>query len=476
MNTRAFDLRAAGRRAALLVLACLGLPSLAQENYSTWSYHKHVGLNTRPVGGGAAVSGAVLNVPVLVRLDATNFSAGFAQSVGRGADLRFTKLGDAVRLPHQIERWDSAGKKAEIWVRVDSVKGNALTTLRFHWGKAGAADSSNGARVFDTTQGFTAVWHLNESASDSARDASANRFHAAPTASPGSGAAVIGQGRTFDGTSQHFQVPNSAAGKLNFPLDGVYTLSAWAYIDPNSTAVDRVIAAKHDNQYALKISTDARWQFFEYDGNWTIAGASYETGRWTYLTGVMNGRDTYLYVDGLEAESVLDCCAGGGSRNETADFFIGRAGESARRWWWGSIDELRVARVARSADWARLEYQNQRPGATMMLYSDSLPVVAVAPGASAMPERRLGSARAVAEGYAFRLEGLEGAAAQARFEVVGLDGRVFWSRMARAHGGRAETLWRMGQAARGVYSVRMTGLDAEGRAVASETLSLSITR
>jgi hypothetical protein len=361
-----------------ITLILAGLISLgavsAQENYSLWGQHRSRYINTTL--NGANIPQNVVGFPLLVRLDSSNFGSGFAQAKGNGADIRFTKAGDVVRLPHQIERWDSAGKKADIWVLVDTVKANSRTQfIRMHWSKADAADSSRGTAVFDTSRGFQAVWHLNELAADSARDATVNRFHAAPANSPGSAAGIVGLSRSFNGTSQHFEVPGSASGKLNFPLDGFYTLSAWAYIDAGSAAVDRVIAAKHDNQYALKISTDSRWQFFEYDGNWTIVGSAYETGRWTYLTGVMNGRDTYLYVDGVLAESNLDCCQGGGSRNETANFFIGRAGESARRWWWGTIDELNVANVARSANWTLLSYETQKPGSKVV--SDTIQTATV---------------------------------------------------------------------------------------------------
>ncbi len=354
-------------------LVSLGMVS-AQENYSQWGQHRNRYINTTLNGANVPLN--VVGFPLLVRLDSSNFGAGFAQTKGNGADIRFTKAGDAVRFPHQIERWDSAGKKADIWVLVDTVKGNSRTQfIRMHWGKSDAADSSRGAAVFDTSRGFQAVWHLNELAADSARDATANRFHAAPASSPGSAAGIVGLSRSFNGTSQHFEVPGSASGKLNFPLNGTYTLSAWAFIDAGSTAVDRVIAAKHDNQYALKISTDSRWQFFEYDGNWTIVGATYETARWTYLTGVMSGRDTYLYVDGVLAESNLDCCEGGGSRNETSNFFIGRAGESARRWWWGNIDELNVSSVARSANWTLLSYETQKPSSKVV--SDTIQTATV---------------------------------------------------------------------------------------------------
>lgn len=362
----------------VFMLAGLAVGSgFAQENYSQWAQHRNRYINTTLNGANVPLN--VTGFPLLVRLDSSNFGGGFAQAKGNGADIRFTRAGDVVRLPHQIERWDSAGKKAAIWVLIDTVKGNSRTQfIRMHWGKADAADSSRSASVFDTARGFQGVWHLGELASDSARDATGNRFHAAPSNSPGSVAGVAGLSRSFDGTTQHFEVPGSASGKLNFPLDGIYTISAWAYLDAGTAAVDRVIAAKHDNQYALKISTDSRWQFFEYDGNWTIVGQAYEAGRWTHLTGVLNGRDTYLYVDGVLAESNLDCCQGGGSRNETANFFIGRAAESARRWWWGMIDELNVASVARSANWALLSYQTQKAGSQVV--SDTVQVATV-PGA-----------------------------------------------------------------------------------------------
>jgi hypothetical protein len=461
--------------ATLTVLAAT-IPSLSQETYSTWTQHKFVGVNTSATGGGAGVPTSITNFPVLIRLDATNFNAGFAQSVGRGADLRFTKLGDVVRLPHQVERWDSAAKQAEVWVRLDTVYASSMTSIRMHWGKSGAADSSNGGQVFDTTQGFAAVYHLGETASDSARDATKNRFHGAPTNAPGSTVGIVGLARSFNGTSQHFEVPNSASGKLNYPLDGIYTISSWAYIDPNSSAVDRVIAAKHDNQYALKISTDSRWQFFEYDGTWTIAGQAYELGRWTHLTGVLNGRDTYLYVDGYEAQSNLDCCSGGGSRNETINFFIGRAGESARRWWWGNVDELRVASVARSPEWTLLDYQNQRPDATMTVLSDTLPVsIAAAP--SVGPHARTGKVDIAADGFRFQMSGLQ-TAAQVRFDVAGMDGRVLWNRVESARNGAAQTVWRTDAkaAASGMYTVRMSALDAEGRTLRTESVRFSGTR
>ncbi len=341
---------------AKIILGVLAAAIPALADYTAWSGHRSIVLNTSATG--ANVAETVTNFPVLIRLRSNE--ADIIAAANGGNSIRFSKADDATALPFQIESWSSTG--AAIWVLVDSVKGNNSTqTIRMHYGNAAAANESNGPAVFDTAKGFQAVWHLNEAANDSARDATGNRFHGAPTGAPGTTAGMIGPARSFDGASQHFEVPNSASGKLNFPLDGFFTFSAWALIDPDAGDVDRVIVAKHDDQYALKTSINAIWQFFEYDGNWQTVTAPYEMGRWTHLMGVMNGRDTYFYVDGVEAGSILDCCSGGGNRNETANVFIGRAGESARRWWYGNIDEVRIASTPRSAAWAKLEYENQKP-------------------------------------------------------------------------------------------------------------------
>src|SRR6185295_11505385 len=137
---------------------CISLAA-AQDDYSTWTRHKNVIMNTS--SSGAKVIPNVFNFPVLVRLGAAD-TAIFAQAAGNGSDIRFSKSNLTVHLSYQIEKWDSAGKSAAIWVLVDTILGNINNQrIRMHWGKSGAADSSNGAAVFKTANGFQAVWHMN---------------------------------------------------------------------------------------------------------------------------------------------------------------------------------------------------------------------------------------------------------------------------------------------------------------------------
>jgi hypothetical protein len=270
---------------------------------------------------------------------------------------------------------------------------------------------------------------------------------------------------------------NSASGKMNYPLDGFYTLSGWAYIDPGSAVVDRVILAKHDNQYALKISTNNSWQFFEYDGTWQTVAIVYETARWTHLVGVMNGRDTYFYLDGVEGGSILDCCSGGGSRNETANVFIGRAGESARRWWWGNLDEIRSASVPRSPDWVKLEFENQKAGQSLVWLTQ--PPVGIA-GSSAARAATFGfTAKPHGDGMAFQIQGAE--AGKAQVTLVDMWGRTVWNHTATTAAGMNQVIW-SGQArsgnlvSSGVYVVRVSLLDPENKVTATSERRVPLTR
>ena len=128
------------------------------DGYESWTYSRQLSLNTTSTG--ANVSGNVLNFPMLVRLNGDNFN--FTQAESNGEDIRFAKS-DGSPLEFEIERWDASSNAAEVWVRVDTIYGNNNTqTLTMYWGKGGSLNCSDPEAVFDTTNGFAAVFHLEE--------------------------------------------------------------------------------------------------------------------------------------------------------------------------------------------------------------------------------------------------------------------------------------------------------------------------
>jgi biopolymer transport protein ExbB len=311
-----------------------------------------------------------VHFPVLIRLNAGNFN--FSEAREGGADLMFAKSDNAA-LPHEIERWDPAAGLAEVWVRVDTILGNdSNQSITMYWGASGADSTgslpgpatarSNGAAVFDTADGFQGVWHLGDGAQDSIRDATVNRFHgiSPDTARPSIADGAIGNCRKFDGKADYIAMPKTAAGKLDFPQSGKYSVSVWVTAD-TFTALQQTLVSKSKYQYFLWMDSTS-WQFWEFQNRagWQASAQPAILKQWVLLTGVRDGAVQHLYVDGESVDSI-SLKSDTSPRNTASDLIIGRAhdaadGSSFR----GNIDEIRIESTSRSSDWIRLSYMNQR--------------------------------------------------------------------------------------------------------------------
>jgi hypothetical protein len=185
--------------------------------------------------------------------------------------------------------------------------------------------------------------------------------------------AAIGFGRKFDGSSSWFQMHGTAEGKLNFPENGNYTVSAWVFLDTADTG-NQVIASKGYWQYFLKASHDSigngsLWNFAEYHGSdgWQESVDSAEIQSWTYVVAQRLGDRQYLYVNGNPADSSIVTVPDTVPRDTGNDFTIGRYIQAITSgpaegfgYFHGSMDEVCVSNVARNAAWIRLCYMNQR--------------------------------------------------------------------------------------------------------------------
>lgn len=412
---------------ATLLAALAILPSLAvaQENYATaWSGHRYVIVNTAATG----ITTPITRFPLLVRFD-TNHAAIFAQARAGGVDLRFTKADNTTRLPHQIESWDATARKAAIWVLADTLQpGRNNIAFRLHWGNPAAEDSSSPARVFDTAQGFQAVWHMAGTTDES--DATGNGFTAVQNGAPPSVPAIIGSGRGVS-SGNYFRAAGTATGKLDFPEGSNYTISAW--VNTPIMPGHGTIVSKHDNAYALKLNADAgNWEFFEYGTdltaagwNWVNAPAFDDMGVWRLLTGVRSDIDIGIYVDGIRMDGGFSTSGSSSPRVLDRDVAIGAqpAGSNTevQRAFDGMLDEVRMANVARAPDWIRLEYETQRPGATVVSLMDSVPTSLVA---SPRPRGSL-AVRVLGDGLRFDLTGVAGTdVARARYVVRSVRGDI----------------------------------------------------
>jgi Concanavalin A-like lectin/glucanases superfamily/Domain of unknown function (DUF2341) len=342
----------------------------AKTGYAAWAHYSQLYFNTTP--SGADVSINIRHFPALVRL--TNINFDFSQAKAGGGDIRFAKP-DNTPLPYEIEQWDSAGGRAAVWVKVDTVYGNdGAHYIRMHWGNPEAQDSSTSASVFDTADGFQGVWHMQQNGNSAVKDATTNNDNATPlgsAAKPFDTTGYIGKAQYFDGASGYLEMVNTAGGVLNFPEDGYYTISAWVYAEVLENDY-QFIVSKGNEQYGLQINKSNYWEFFEFENNkgWDSTISPATTNAWNYIVGVRSGKKQYLYVNGVCADSTVKNAAGVLPRITAFDACIGKrpSGNDTLSLFKGIIDEVCMSNCAHSSNWVRLCYMNQKAQDALIVF------------------------------------------------------------------------------------------------------------
>jgi len=335
----------------------------------------HVGaLEINTTSTGAALHSPLYRFPVLLRLSNDDFNFSEAQS--DGSDLRFTR-NDTVEVPYEVALWDVTNGSAEIWLLIDTLKPDTVSVYTMYWGNESAPGQSDGKPVFDTTDGFAGVWHLEGGDADTVRDATVNGYDGVimKSGSVTFTDGAIGGGCRFNGTDGYIQMPGTASGSLSFPENGSYTVSAWVHVDQADDR-SRVVLSKGNYQYFIfytSIHTGTPvWEFSEYESGkgWDLSASDVESDGWHLVTGVRNDTRQLLYYDGMLADSTGFTFDALVASNHTYDLVLGRFlqdfGGNDYCFFNGIIDEVTISGTVRSADWIRLCYENQKPGSALV--------------------------------------------------------------------------------------------------------------
>jgi hypothetical protein len=409
----------------------------AQDVLSTWGRSKSITINTSATG--ANITENVTNFPLLVRLDSTQAEI-FTQSKATGADIRFNRPG-AGNLPYKIDSWDSAGRKAAIWVLVDTVFGNrASQVINVYWQKSTATATSNGAAVFDADKGFMQVWAMGGAAGPRA-----NSVTGGVTARPlttvvdstftgRSVPGVVGMADSLRGGAatggEYFDV-----GPLPSFVNTGFTFSAWSYIGAGAGAWFRVFdfgnGEASDNIFLARNASTTNWMFDVFASQDAFANGSYVTGQWKHLTttigqfsDVAGGYPMEIFVDGISAGTGL---AASLNDVERSSCFLGKSNWATDTYYPGKLDEVHISKVQRSASWVKLSFESQKTTANLLTFGTSGPPVAIAPrGQSAQAVQGTKALRILRQGTGFTFE-LPAAESELSVTVTDMWGRAVWS-------------------------------------------------
>ncbi|MBN1577418.1 MAG: DUF2341 domain-containing protein [Chitinispirillaceae bacterium] len=339
-----------------------------ESEYAAWKFSRRLVLNT--TASGADIQGNVHDFPILVRLNDATFD--FTQAQIGGRDVRFTKS-DGMPLDCEIERWDAAGRLAEIWVRIDTVFGNdSMQSITMYWGNTSTAGSSNSMMVFDTTVGFLCVWHLGERIGP-IFDATINGFAGTVIGNQKQVTGHIGFGQYFSDSGDYTEIMN-----VPDPDTSGVTVCAWiklSAIKKRQTIISKSRGGLPSSSYGWLVTLDengALQAFASSDtGVWgnshtfvlTSKTVITDTTTWHHVAAIINrtgNKNCHLFIDAADVTVATAAeITTVGSITSTFPVKIGSEGGGGYPWN-GSLDECSVSYKVRSTDWVRLCYMNQR--------------------------------------------------------------------------------------------------------------------
>jgi biopolymer transport protein ExbB len=348
----------------------LMIPSAANAWWNgDWSYRKKITIDPGTAGGALTENAG--RVPVLIRLHDGNFR--FADAKEDGSDLRFVDIDDKTPLKFHIDTYDGLLGIALVWVDVPLVQANAATEFYLYFGNSKAPIGADPRGTYDADT--TLVYHFAERGAPP-RDQTAYNNAGQPAVTSVDDAA-IGRGARFDGNNV-IQLPASAS--LAIGAGTAFSWSAWVRSDgPQPGAV---LFVKRDGGSALIVGLAQNVPYAIV----TNAGAASRTpaipaitpAAWHHIAVTVSDHLT-LYVDGKQATTLavtLPALAGvatlGGDTTTGAQ--AGQGGQQpaaapiAGTGFVGALDEVQVAKVARSAAFITAQFASQTAESKMLGY------------------------------------------------------------------------------------------------------------
>jgi hypothetical protein len=312
-------------------------------------------LNT--TDSGAGVTADVYNFPLAIRFSALPIAMN--ELLPDGSDLVITKA-DNTRLQYEIEKWDREHGEALVWVKVDTIYGNTgIQSIYLFWGK-GQPSQLKANNVFDTSSGFSAVWHLN----GGCLDATVNKHDGIRSSTVADTIGILGGAERFHG-KDYFTI-NSLLGKLP-----TLTLSAWARLDTADLLGGEIVSIgdaalirmdDHFNNRGCQGSYCSSPNASDTMTHNDISSGKFYAGTgWHYFSYVYDAVSLRhrFFIDGeLAKEEQVTTPIQYDSIGTTTRIGIHGNGKTSMDFT-GCIDEISVSHVARSAAWIKLCYMNQ---------------------------------------------------------------------------------------------------------------------
>jgi hypothetical protein len=361
-----------------LVFTCilslfLFVAASAQSWMNGYNYRKKITIDKSKVA--ASVLSAykdLVDFPVLIELEdddlkhASGYCGNKIQNM-EGKDISFALSTDpAVPLSFQLEAYNPASGKITCWVKIPSLSawGTASlpTSIYLYYGSAVLHEPYSPKNLTTWSADYTRVWHMNQdNLPAESRNVQSNVPEQSLIGSSGITSnhyipAKINRGISLDGLSDSFSSDVEATNPE-------ITISAW--IKLNAIGREQVIVTNKmstgtiSNGYIVSINSSGELVMDLFIGNTIVytlkSPTSFTPNVWYYVTGLATNGQSSILINGVLAQSRAPASARLGAGGAVK---IGSS-KNNDQYFNGTIDELRIQKVARSVAWLSTEYVNQ---------------------------------------------------------------------------------------------------------------------
>jgi hypothetical protein len=347
--------------------------------YQNWGYRQPITINS------SQVSSTLSNFPVAVVIASSSYleSTAYGGDVtnGNGADILFTAGDGTTKLNFQIENYASSTGNLVAWVNLPSVSATATTSFYLYYGNSTTTSQQNVAGTWDNN--YQAVWHFPNGSTLSALDSTANANNGTVNGATATTGEIDG-GASFNGSSD-ITTPYLQNQVV------AYTIESWINTSDSSSIQpivnDRGSGAGKSLTLFLEgngacgntsgcggsagvpsIGLDSNSIFIGLNGSTALTNGAWHqvVGTWAAASGTAVASSQFtLYVDGINIHAAAKTVAGSATSPLTG---LGGAVIGYHQAWnhyfTGSMDEVRISTVARSASWVYTEYKNQSSPST----------------------------------------------------------------------------------------------------------------
>jgi hypothetical protein len=326
------------------------VPNTDQTNYPLTFYGTYAALATVANGGNVVNTATVNGLVVPTDLIFTSDSA-------------LTTI-----LSYEVAFYDATTGKIEAHILIATLSHTADTLIYLGAGNAAVTTFQGGSVGSAWNSGFKFVAHLSDGTTLSGKDSTSNANNL--SGQDGSPSAVAGK---LDGgmatSSSDLRAPDAASLQ---PTN--ITVELWVNSSsPGSYILSKLYAVGGIASYAMYTSfSSTSIYFYVSDGSSLTKspnGGNVWDGNWHYVVGTWDGTTATIYADATSGGGT----AGARTAAYTAsNLYLGSFdGTSSSLYYNGSMDEVRISNVVRSADWITTTYNNQSSPSTFYTLSSN---------------------------------------------------------------------------------------------------------